>query len=126
MTKTPPLVVKFIIGLMIFAGLPLIGWGVADINGFVSHPARLLYLFVVAILQFITVIKFPTMGDNARADRQAASTQRLALLLLQILPLAIVIGAPASDRHNFLTLNASDAISYLGLIVFAQRMCCGD
>lgn len=117
--KTPPLAVKFAIGLFLFAGLPLIGWGVADLNGFVSQPARLLYLFVVAILQFITVIKFPTMGDRAQVDKQAAPAHRLALLMLQILPLAIVIGAPASDRHNLLVFNADDALRYIGLIVFA-------
>ena len=119
MSKTPSTNVKFIIGLVIFAGLPLIGWGVADLGGFFSQPARLMYVIGVAILQLVTIIKFPAMGDNARVDQQAAPAQRLALLLLQILPLAIVIGAPASDRHNFLTLNASDAIRYLGLIVFA-------
>jgi protein-S-isoprenylcysteine O-methyltransferase Ste14 len=118
MSKTPPIAVKFIIGLIIFTGLPLIGWGVADLGGFFSHPARLIYVIGVAILQFVTIIKFPTMGDNAQVDKQAAPAQRLALLLLQILPLAIVIGAPASDRHNLLTLNASDSIRYLGLIVF--------
>ncbi len=117
--KTPPLAVKFAIGLILFAGLPLIGWGVADLNGFISQPARLLYLFVVAILQFITVIKFPTMGDRAQVDKQAAPAHRLALLMLQILPLAIVIGAPASDRHNLLVFNADDALRYIGLIVFA-------
>jgi protein-S-isoprenylcysteine O-methyltransferase Ste14 len=76
-------------------------------------------LFAVAILQFITVIKFPTMGDRAQADKQAAPAHRLALLLLQILPLAIVIGAPASDRHSLLVFNAGDALRYLGLILFA-------
>lgn len=119
MSKTPPLAVKFTVGLVIFAGLPLIGWGAGDLTGFVSQPVRLLYLFAVAILQFITVIKFPAMGDNARPDQQAAPAQRIALLLLQILPLLIVIGAPASDRHNLLVFNASNALRYVGLVVFA-------
>jgi protein-S-isoprenylcysteine O-methyltransferase Ste14 len=61
---------------------------------------------------------FPTIGNNARTGANTAPAQRIALLLLQIIPLAIMLGAPASDRHTFLSLGAGDFIRYLGLIVF--------
>ncbi len=32
--------IKFLIGIVIFVGLPLMGWGVKDAQGFITYPAR--------------------------------------------------------------------------------------
>lgn len=44
------------IGVVMFAGPPLLGWGVKDAHGFVSNAARLGYLVLVVLLQLFTNI----------------------------------------------------------------------
>jgi len=41
--------ISLLVGIAIFVGLPLVGWGVMDVRGFPGHPARLAYV-VFAIL----------------------------------------------------------------------------
>ena len=41
--------ISLLVGITIFVGLPLAGWGVMDVRGFLGHPARLAYV-VFAIL----------------------------------------------------------------------------
>jgi hypothetical protein len=36
----------FVIGTVIFAGLPLCGWGLGDLNGFISEAARCGYILL--------------------------------------------------------------------------------
>ncbi len=33
--------IKLLIRIVIFVGLPMVGWGVNDFRGFMGHPARL-------------------------------------------------------------------------------------
>ena len=108
---------KLVAGLVIFIGLPFLGWGVTDPAGFVGHPARLGYVLLTALLQLIIVILLPHLGET-REGTKTVSRQRLAVLLLQVLPLAIIIAAPYSDSHNFAALGESDALRYCGLALF--------
>lgn len=113
----------FIVGVLIFAGLPLIAWGVADLQGFIANPARLAYILVVIALQLVLVIKFPRMGQQTRAEgNQTVQRQRIAVLLLQLFSIAIILAAPISDRRTILPLTSADLIRYLGLILFVAGM----
>ena len=67
--------IALFIGVAIFVGPPLMGWGVADIQGFVSHPARLGYAVLVILLAIFVVIKFPGAGSN-RDDGTETVRQR--------------------------------------------------
>jgi hypothetical protein len=53
---------KVAIGVILFAGLPLLAWGPGDVVGFLSNPARLIYLIGTVVLQFIIVIAFPNIS----------------------------------------------------------------
>jgi protein-S-isoprenylcysteine O-methyltransferase Ste14 len=108
---------KLFAGLLIFIGLPFLGWGLTDPVGFVGHPARLAYVLLTALLQIVIVVMLPGLGET-REGTKTVSRQRLAVLLLQILPLAIVIAAPYSDSHNFAAFGESDLLRYCGLALF--------
>jgi protein-S-isoprenylcysteine O-methyltransferase Ste14 len=115
-------IMKLIIGLVIFIGLPILGWGITDISGFFSNPARLGYAILIVLLQIIIVIKLPEAGRNRGRGKQTVARQRIALLLLQLIPLAIVVIAPYCDHRAIFTINASEFIRYLGLGLFVLGM----
>jgi protein-S-isoprenylcysteine O-methyltransferase Ste14 len=109
---------KLLIGVAIFAGLPLIGWGVMDARGFVGHPARLGYIVLVVLLQLFVAIKFPEIGSNHGKGKKIVQRQQLAVILLQVLSLAIAIAAPYTDRRGIAVLGQFEVLRYLGLVLF--------
>jgi protein-S-isoprenylcysteine O-methyltransferase Ste14 len=108
-----------LIGIVIFVGLPLVGWGVKDAQGFIEHPARLGYTVLVVLLQVFVVLKIPGVGRNRGKGKKIAHRQRLALVLLQVIPLAIVIAAPYSDRRDIAVLGEMEIVRYIGLGLFS-------
>ncbi len=90
-----------------------------DIQGFIKNPVRLAYIGVVVLLQILIVIKLPEIGRHRGEGKKIVQRQRLAVLLLQVISLAVVIGAPYSDRWGVAALGEGNAIRYLGLVLFA-------
>ncbi len=111
--------IALVIGIVIFVGLPVVGWGATDIQGFVAHPARLGYIVLVVLLQVFVVLKFPGIGRKRSEGQKIVRRQRLAVFLLQVIPLAIIIGAPYSDRRDIAVLGEFEIARYLGLVLFA-------
>jgi protein-S-isoprenylcysteine O-methyltransferase Ste14 len=109
---------KLSIGSLLFVGLPLVGWGLDDVHGFMRHPARLTYVIVVVFLQLLVVTLVPEAG-SVRSGETIGRSERLMLLPLQLIPLAIVIIAPYSDRNAFGVLAAPDTVRYAGVILFS-------
>ncbi len=111
--------VALLIGIAIFVGLPLVAWGITDVGGFVGHPARLAYVVLVVLLQVLTVIAFPEVGRDRGEGVKTVRRQRWAVLLMQVLSLAIVSAAPYGDRRNIVALGDLPPVRYLGLVLFA-------
>jgi protein-S-isoprenylcysteine O-methyltransferase Ste14 len=104
---------------VIFVGLPLLGWGVKDVHGFISHPARLIYTVLSVVLQVVVVIKIPGIGRSCGKGEKSVPRQRLAVALMQVISLAIVIAAPYSDRREIAVLSEGEIVRYLGLSMYA-------
>ena len=107
----------FLASLLIFVGLPLLGWGFRDLPGFFDHPARALYVMAVLILQLFAVLYNPQVGRSHEHRRSDVPEHRLDLVLIQIFSLAIVFLAPFSDGHSIGALNLGDMGRYAGLIL---------
>jgi len=112
------IVLVVLVGIILFAGLPLVGWGIADLPGFTAHPARLGYIVLVILLQAFVAIRFPRTGQNQGDGVKLVQRQRLAVLLLQVLSIAIIIVAPYTDRHATAVIDEPDLIRWLGLVLF--------
>jgi protein-S-isoprenylcysteine O-methyltransferase Ste14 len=110
---------KLLVGIAIFVGLPLVGWGLGDIPSFFSKPARLTYVVLVIVLQLLVVIRMPSVGRNRGPGTRTIRRQQVAVLLLQVLSLAIVLVAPFSDRGGIAVLAGLELLRYLGLVLFA-------
>jgi protein-S-isoprenylcysteine O-methyltransferase Ste14 len=109
---------KLLIGIVIFVGLPLVGWGVRDIQGFIGNPARLGYIVLVVLSQFAVVIRLPEVGSRRGKGEKIGLLDRLRLVPLQVIPLAIVLVAPYSDHHDIAVLGEVEIIRYSGLVLF--------
>lgn len=112
-------IVMYIVGLILFVGLPLLGWGITDAQGFIANPARLGYIILLMVVQAFLVAKFPEMGQNRGEGSSTVGRQRFVVFLLQVFPLALIIAAPFMDRRAVLALSTSDIPRYVGLILFA-------
>jgi protein-S-isoprenylcysteine O-methyltransferase Ste14 len=110
--------IMLLIGVAIFAGLPLLGWGVDDLQGFISNPARLGYIVLVVLLQLFIVIKMPEVGQS-RAGEKIVRRQRLAVVVIQVISIAMVIAAPYGDRRNIAVLTEGGNLRYIGLVMFS-------
>lgn len=119
MSKVLVPAVKLLLGMVLFVGLPLLGWGVTDGAGFFANPARAAYVVVAVVLQIAAVIAFPNVGRGSGEGQRTMGRQRFAVLLLQLLSLAMMPAAGYSDRHNAAALGDLAAIRYPGLVLFA-------
>jgi protein-S-isoprenylcysteine O-methyltransferase Ste14 len=110
--------IKLLFGILIFVGLPLVGWDVKDVRNFMIDPARLGYVVIVVLLQIFIVIRLPEVGSDRGKGKKIVRRQRLAVLLLQVISLAIVISAPYCDCRNIAVLDEVEIIRYIGLVLF--------
>lgn len=109
---------NLLLGLLLFVGLPIVGWGISDIAGFFRQPARLYYVISFVTVQIVLVILIPGIGQNRGEGHKTVGRQRIAVLFLQLIPLALVIIAPWSDHQEIATIGASVYTRYLGLVLF--------
>ena len=106
----------FLASVLIFVGLPLLGWGLPEFQHFFDHPARTAYVVLIVVLQIFAVIYNPQVGRNKEQRKSGVAQHKLDLVLIQVFSLSIVLLAPFSDQRGILTLN-SDAVRYFGLIL---------
>jgi protein-S-isoprenylcysteine O-methyltransferase Ste14 len=112
---------KILVGLTIFVGLPFFAWGITDVSGFLQSPARLGYVALVLLVHLVEVTAMPDAGSG-RTGLKTVKRQRLALLFLQMIPLAIVVAAPFGDRRDHATFSDSNLLRFSGLALFAAGM----
>lgn len=106
-----------VVGIAIFVGLPLIGWGLGDLRGFVADPVRLAYVALAALASISLAILVPPAGRRPGEEHKRVRRQRLAILLLQVVSLTLVVVAPYADRREIAVL-PMPAIRVLGLALF--------
>jgi protein-S-isoprenylcysteine O-methyltransferase Ste14 len=115
MTTVLRFVIKLFFGIFLFVGLPLIGWGVTEMHSYFSDPARMYYIIITILIQIIILIWLPQVGVT---EKKTTPLQRLSLVPLQVIPLALVIAAPYSDHRNIAVVK-SEFIRYAGLALFS-------
>jgi len=117
MKTGPGFIGKLFIGGVLYVALPLLGWGILDLAGFFSHALRLVYVVLMLLLQTLLLLRFPAMGREAGAGKKSVARQRIIILLLQVLSLAVVFFAPFDARRGLLPLAGSALWRSVGLIL---------
>jgi protein-S-isoprenylcysteine O-methyltransferase Ste14 len=109
----------FIAGLILFVGLPITGWGWNDLPGFLGNPLRICYCVTAAVFQFFAVRTAPVKKEKTK---QLIQSQRLAIVLLQVLGIAMLLTAPWTDRHGFGLMGGSNLVRCAGLTLYSFGM----
>ncbi|HNX91057.1 MAG TPA: isoprenylcysteine carboxylmethyltransferase family protein [Candidatus Omnitrophota bacterium] len=109
---------KVIIGIIVFAGLPILGWGIGDIQGFIAEPARRLFLIIIVALQMVAVIMFPNIEQGRSKGKNPVKRQISTLAILQILTLGVVLISAITDRFGFYMIGNIWYFRCAGLIIF--------
>ncbi len=108
----------FLLGTAIFVALPLLAWGPDDVPAFFSEPARAAYVALALTLNAYASVKIPEVGKARDRAERVVARQRLAVRLLQILPLAIVLWGPYGDRRG-LAVIPWPAARWAGVALYA-------
>jgi len=110
--------VKILVGSIIFVGLPIISWGISDIKNYFSNDIRLIYSVGIILFQIILVLKFPKIGNNRGDGKNTIKRQHFVVVLLRLIPLLILIIAAYSDSTELLGILKFNASRFIGLIIF--------
>jgi hypothetical protein len=89
-----------LIGVFLFVGVPLLGWGAGDVWGFFCDSARALYAMVSVILSLWVVTSIPNAGHSRGIGRTVVRRQHIALVLIQILSVAVVVVGPVLFQES--------------------------
>jgi len=110
------IILIFLGGTAVFAGLPITAWGWGDITGFAADPARIGYLAIVVILQLYGAYSIPpTRGEGKISIRR----QHLAIPLLQVFSISVVLAGPYCDRRGILLMWDWEVLRWTGLVLHA-------
>ena len=118
MSKPLRSLITFLIGTATLVGLPLVGWGITDMEGFVRNPARLAYAVLVVLLNIYASVKIPEVGKERPKEKTVIGRQNLAVVLMQIISMLAVVVGPYCDRRQLGILGGGDALRYAGLVLY--------
>lgn len=104
-------------GFLIFAGLPMLGWGLSHLPEFFENPARAAYILVILVLQVFSLIYNPQVGQRKENRKSNTPGHKLDLILIQVFSLALVVLAPFSDRRALGVMEIGDPIRFFGLVI---------
>ena len=109
---------KVLVGVVLFVGLPLVGWGIGNAAGFFANPGRIAYVIFTIIGQLVMNAVFPNVSGKYNAGEKTVGRQKIALLLFQILSIAIVIVGPYCDRRGILVMQDSLILRVIGIALY--------
>ena len=113
-------IIPAIIFGVVYAVLILLGWGLDDIGGFFSHPARATMFVVTITVNTLTMLFKDKFGVEflKKGENEDPKEKLVGVALPTLIGFLIMFIAPYSDSHNILTINGGDILRYFGLILF--------
>ncbi len=108
---------------ILYLGLPLLGWGVNDLQGFLSLYPRAGYALVVATFSLLVGIQALNSieGITGSSGVESKLIRRQSIIghvLVLILYLALIF-LPFSDRHNIGSIVYDQTLRWIGLALCA-------
>ncbi len=104
--------------LTLYAGLFLLGWGLRDIPGFFSEPARAAYIAFIVLMAlatpYISSLIPEGIGDKGREEKHR-TRQDVAWNIARPFLLILILSMPFCDRRDLLTMPDISSLRWSGL-----------
>lgn len=108
--------------IVIYLGIPLLGWGIGDLRSFFSMSQRLGYALIVVALGFAVgwqALEDPIgiRGGTGRRDK-LVTRQRFIRIAITLLLFVALLFLPFADRHAIGVLIGGPVIRWVGVVLF--------
>lgn len=111
-----------LIPLIPLIGLPLLGWGIDDLRGFLSNLARLGFLLAAAVPGLAEAYYVIKAGErnNLSKGEESKLVRRQSVVLLVLAPLlfGMLFFLPFADRRSIGVMMAGQGFRWLGLVLY--------
>jgi protein-S-isoprenylcysteine O-methyltransferase Ste14 len=112
---------SFLIPLIPLVGLPLLGWGLDDLRGFLSIYPRLVFVLAAAVPGLAEAYYVIKVGgrNNLSKGEESKLVRRQSVVLLVIAPLffGTLFLLPFADRRSIGVMIVSQLVRWLGLVL---------
>ncbi len=107
----------FIIGSLVFVGVPVVAWGVGDVGAYFANIQRTLYSILMTAATLLVVIFVPNQGRGYKSGEKLIVRQKLAVLYLQAASILLLVISPIADKHAFLSIGTGAILRTSGLLL---------
>ena len=117
---------SFLLTLIIYLGLPLVGWGLDDWSGFFSLPQMLGYSITIAAFGMVAghqMIKHPEgLRGGKGQEGKFVPRQRIVRILVTGMLLGALVLVPLADRRGIGVMAGSPVARWMGLVLTTLGM----
>ncbi|MBN1437951.1 MAG: isoprenylcysteine carboxylmethyltransferase family protein [Anaerolineales bacterium] len=112
---------SFLWTCILYAGLPLLGWGLDDLPGYFALPPRLIYVVSIALFGTLAACQMILLPESFHGGMGQAEKfvprQRVVRVAVTLMLFAGLVLIPLSDRRSLLTMADSSPLRWIGLIL---------
>jgi protein-S-isoprenylcysteine O-methyltransferase Ste14 len=108
-------IVHILMTLVVYFGLPLLGWGLDDLAGFFAVPARAGFAISVGLSALLAAYQGMVIPEERGQAGKRVTRQTVFLLIFEILGMALLFWLGYSDRREIATLPADPPWRWVGL-----------
>ncbi len=108
-------VLHFMFTLVIYLGLPLLGWGLGDLKGFTSDPARMGFALLTGLGAILAAHQGMVVPEGQDRKEKRVFRQSVFLGISELLGMALLILLPYCDRRGIVAMPESQGLRLGGL-----------
>jgi protein-S-isoprenylcysteine O-methyltransferase Ste14 len=110
-------ILHFFFTLLVYLGLPLLGWGLGDIRGFFSEPARLGMAAFVGLSAILAAWQGMVIPEGQDQKEKKVTRQTVFLVVIELLGTALLLLLGFCDRRGVAVLADSQGVRTTGLVL---------
>jgi protein-S-isoprenylcysteine O-methyltransferase Ste14 len=111
----PHAILHFVFTIVIYLGLPLLGWGLGGLQGFFSDPARVGFALLTGLGAILAAYQGLVIPEGQGQKEKRVARQSIFLLVFGLLGMALLFLLPFCDRQSIAVMPESQGLRLLGL-----------